>query len=360
MTSAAQVVGTTVASRYRLERVLGRGAMGTVFRAVHARLGRPLAIKILNPSSDSALVARFQREAEVLGKLHHPNVVTVVDVGEADGLHYIAMELVDGPTLGCLLDRGALAPDRAIAILRQLCDGLEHAHTHGLVHRDFKPDNVILERDGNGIERVRIVDFGIALLRDDQRDRLTELGLVLGTPHYMAPENATGQPIDHRIDLYALGVTAYEMLCGRLPFDGDGVEVARANLLQPVPPMAERAPAVIVDPLLEAFARWLMEKQPDARPQSARAARHLLDLIQRDRPAAAALLRRHDRAGVAVDAPLAVKPLSSGPIRIDRGRHKLATPAQAVPLVRGVRWQPLALIASTVAAAAAIAGWFAS
>ena len=186
-----------------------------------------------------------------------------------------------------------MPPQRVIHLTRQLLEGLYHAHEQGLIHRDFKPENVIVERDTHGAEVPRIVDFGIAILREggdstDGPGRLTTNGLVLGTPHYMAPEQAVADPIDHRIDLFALGIMVYEMLCGKLPFDGTGAEVARANLLLDPPPIAERVPYLDVDPLLEAFARRLMAKKRDAAPGDregrARAARSDRDAIATRRP----------------------------------------------------------------------------
>jgi serine/threonine protein kinase len=288
------LIGRVLGSRYRVEALLGKGAMGAVYRARHVKVGRPFAVKVLHERLlvDPKLRKRFEREAELAGKLHHINVIGVVDVGESeDGIHYMVMEFAEGQTLGSLVD-GPMDPKRVINLAQQLCDGLQHAHEHGLIHRDFKPENVIVEKDRFGNERPRIVDFGIAILRDDaddpeKKDRLTTAGLVLGTPHYMAPEHAMGGGIDHRIDLFALGVIMYELLTGWLPFDGDGVDVARANLIAATPPMGVRVPGLIVDPLLEAFTRQLMQKKPADRPESAKAARHLLDLIERDRPMAA-------------------------------------------------------------------------
>ena len=291
------LIGRVLGSRYRVEALLGKGAMGAVYRARHVKLGRPFAVKVLHERLlvDPKLRKRFEREAELAGKLHHINVIGVVDVGETeDGIHFMVMEFAEGRTLGSLVD-GPMESARAINLAQQLCDGLQHAHEHGLIHRDFKPENIIVEKDRFGHERPRIVDFGIAILRDDaddpeKKDRLTTAGLVLGTPHYMAPEHAMGAGIDHRIDLFALGVIMYELLTGWLPFDGDGVDVARANLIAPTPPMGVRVPGVVVDPLLEAFTRLLMQKKPADRPESAKAARHLLDLVERDRPMAARIL----------------------------------------------------------------------
>lgn len=298
------LIGQVLAARYRIGERLGAGAMGTVFRAEHVKVGRALAVKILHPRmvANEKHRRRFDREAEAAGKLHHPNVVGVVDAGVTpEGLRYLVMEYADGPTLGALIKRGALRPGRAVHIIKQLCDGLSHAHAHGLIHRDFKPDNVIVESDEFGTDRPRIVDFGIALAIADMlcasdRERLTTAGIVLGTPQYMAPEHTAGQPIDHRIDLFSLGVICYQLLLGKLPFEGSGADIARAYLTQPIPTFLERDPSSQVDPLLEAFARKLLAKSPDARLTSAKAARDVLDLVEMDRLGAATILgaRPHD------------------------------------------------------------------
>ncbi|HEY6175253.1 MAG TPA: serine/threonine-protein kinase, partial [Kofleriaceae bacterium] len=291
------LVGRVLAERYQILHRLGEGAMGAVYKARHVKVGRLFAVKVLHARTleDSKVVKRFEREAELAGRLRHPNVIGVVDVGEIDNTRYMVMDFVEGPDLAKLLDEAPMPPERIIRLVRQMLEGLYHAHEQGLIHRDFKPENVIVERDPHGGELPRIVDFGIALLREggdagDGTGRLTTNGLVLGTPHYMAPEQAVADPIDHRIDLFAMGIVIYEMLCGRLPFDGSGAEVARANLLLDPPPIHQRVPHLVVDPLLEAFSRRLMAKKRDARPATARAARELLDLIERDRIAAAAAL----------------------------------------------------------------------
>ena len=283
-----------LANRYRLERHLGRGATGDVYEARHQKVPRSFAVKVLLPElvSDPKVVARFEREAELAGRLRHRNVTSVIDVGETEGTRFLVMDFAEGVDLGTLIGEGVLDQDRALRLFRQIVEGLEHAHEHGVVHRDLKPENVIVERCGDD-EVARIVDFGVAILRDSagsHEGRLTTGGLVIGTPHYMSPELATGKAFDHRIDLFALGVILYELLTGAMPFDGTGVEVALKNLKVEVPPMKLRAPGVRVDPLLEALTRTLMAKRPDDRPASARAVRELLDLISTDREAAASAL----------------------------------------------------------------------
>jgi serine/threonine protein kinase len=326
------LIGQTLANRYLIEVRLGEGAMGTVYRAKHVKVGRPFAVKVLHRHllEDNKVAQRFEREAELAGRLRHPNVIGVVDVGETpDGFRYMVMDFAEGDDLAAILDQAPMTPARIIHLTRQLLEGLYHAHEQGLIHRDFKPENVIVETDMHGSEVPRIVDFGIAILREggdspDGAGRLTTNGLVLGTPHYMAPEQAVADPIDHRIDLFALGIVIYEMLCGKLPYDGTGAEVARANLLLDPPPIAKRVPYLEVDPLLEAFARRLMAKKRDHRPATAKAARDLLDLIERDRAAAGAAL------GVPLEAstrmPAVTQPQTPQPRHADQGSDTFPPP----------------------------------
>jgi tRNA A-37 threonylcarbamoyl transferase component Bud32 len=335
----ARLIGEVLANRYLIETKIGEGAMGAVYRAKHVKVGRAFAVKLLHSHllEDGKLLQRFEREAELAGRLRHPNVIGVVDVGETtDGMRYMVMEFAEGPDLATLLSESPFTPQRVVHLTRQMLEGLFHAHEQGLIHRDFKPENVIIEKDTHGNEVPRIVDFGIAILREggdstDGPGRLTTNGLVLGTPHYMAPEQAVADPIDHRIDLFALGIIVYEMLAGKLPFDGTGAEVARANLLLDPPPIAQRVPYLAVDPLLEAFARRLMEKKRERRPATAKVARDLLNLIDTDRIKAAAAL------GVPADvarAPATTQD-AAPPLRHHSGNETFPPPiraAQAPPM----------------------------
>ena len=305
--------GHVLVDRYVIEARLADGAMGTVYRARHVKFGRQFAIKVLHPSlvANEKVLRRFEREAELAGRLRHTNVASVVDVGVTEnGLHFTAMEFASGVNLASMLAEGALTEVRMLDIAKQLCSGLQHAHEVGLIHRDFKPENVIVDQLAGGREVARIVDWGVAILLEhagdtDDPDRLTTKGIVVGTPHYMAPEQARGGAMDHRVDMFALGLICYEMLTGLLPFDGSGVDIARANLQSPTPPMIERAPNVRVDPVLEAIVRQLLEKDPDARPPSGNAARELFELYERDRASCALLLGVdipvEDRRTVAVE-----------------------------------------------------------
>ncbi|MEO8700987.1 MAG: serine/threonine-protein kinase [Kofleriaceae bacterium] len=271
-------MGQIVDERYRIEAALGAGGMGAVYRARHLRVGREVAIKVLHSElgSDPVMVERFEREAGIAARLDHKNLVSIIDVGETIAKQKLmVLELVRGDSLATIIERGPLAPARVVELTLQLLDGLEHAHAAGLVHRDLKPENIIIEDDGTP----KIIDFGIARLCGDSSARLTQEGIVLGTPQYMAPEHSRGDAIDPRSDLFALGVIVYEMLAGRIPFDGRGVEVAIANRSQDPPALARRAPGVVVAPELEAFVRTLMARRLADRFASARAAREALARI---------------------------------------------------------------------------------
>ena len=292
-----ELVGKTVLERYRVEAVLGKGAMGTVYRGSHHRLARSVAIKVLHEHlvHDTKMLARFQREAQVAAKLQHPNLISVLDIGETeDGLHIMVLELAKGPSLADVMGKKALTAERTMHLVRQLLAGLDHAHGEGLIHRDLKPANVMVETSDSGEEVARIVDFGIAVLRDPDETiaggKLTSTGQILGTPLYMAPEQAKGDAFDHRVDLFALGVIVYEMLSGKWPFEGSAIEIAIANIGQDPPPIAKRAPGVSADPLLERFARKLMARRLDDRFGSAHEALQVLDLIAEDRVGAALAL----------------------------------------------------------------------
>ncbi|MDQ3300315.1 MAG: serine/threonine protein kinase, partial [Myxococcota bacterium] len=292
------MIGDIVENRYRIEAELGAGAMGRVYRARHVKVGCSVAIKVLHREllTVPTVVERFHREARIAARLRHPNVIGVLDVGEtAAGQHLMVLELAPGIPLSQLVS-APLPRARTISIIAQLLRGLSHAHAAGLVHRDLKPENVLVETSPAGIDTARIVDFGIAVLRD--RDdvaagpRLTDANLIIGTPHYMSPEHATGAPVDGRTDLFSLGIIVYELLAGCLPFAGSGADVAFANVTRDPPAIAERAPCATVDPLLEAFARRLMARRLDERFQSAQEALAVLELIELDRTAATRLLCR--------------------------------------------------------------------
>jgi serine/threonine-protein kinase len=227
-----------IGNRYEMQDAIGRGGMATIFRAVDLRMGRVVAVKVLREvySSDPKFVTRFQREARAASALQHPNIVQVFDYGQSDESYYIVMEFVDGTDLRRYLKRhGVLSVDRAIAIAHDVALGLGAAHRQGIVHRDVKPQNVMLNESG----LVKLTDFGIAsMYKDVEAERLTTTGMTLGTVQYYAPEQAQGEIVSPSADVYALGIVLYEMLTGRTPFDGDTpVAIAMKHIQdEPDPP----------------------------------------------------------------------------------------------------------------------------
>ena len=270
-----RLVGTTIAGKYRVEGFLKDGGMGTVYRANHLMLGRMVALKVVRPqlTPDVATLRRFQREARAAAALKHPNIVDVYDLGESeDGTLYIAMELVDGIDLKAIIgDSGPLPSERVVRLVTQLGRALAMAHGNGVVHRDIKPQNIMIGTDAEGNDRVTLLDFGIAEARRvDGGTELTAAGTVLGTPQYMSPEQARGsQEIDGRSDIYSLGVVMYEMLAGVVPFDDkSAVQLLVKHVQQPPPPISARNPDVLVPGGLERIVLRCLAKDPGERFQS--------------------------------------------------------------------------------------------
>jgi serine/threonine-protein kinase len=257
---------TTLAGRYRLEDVIGRGGMSTVYRATDRILQRTVAVKVMSAAlaeDDPTHVARFEREARAAASLVHPGIVTVYDTGVDGDQRFIAMEFVDGESLAKVIaQRAPLEPERAKEITAQVADALEAAHRAGLVHRDVKPGNVMIARDGSA----KVLDFGIARVAD--AGSITRTATLLGTAAYMAPEHALGSAVDARSDIYSLGCLLYAMLTGGPPFSGEVAAAVMHQQVNAIPrPPSEANPRVSRD--LDALVLQMLAKSPAERPQSA-------------------------------------------------------------------------------------------
>jgi serine/threonine protein kinase/formylglycine-generating enzyme required for sulfatase activity len=272
-----KLVGRILGGRYQLNEFIGSGGMGEIYRARRTHIGDTVAVKVLRADvvSNEKTRQRFYREARAAAMLHHPNAVVIHDFGEdTDGLAYIVMELLVGRSLRqTLAEEGALDPLRTYGIVRQACAALEAGHRSGIVHRDVKPDNIILLSHDEDHDHVKILDFGIAKLRDKALDtlsvenNLTNVGTVIGTPNYMSPEQCQGEEADARSDLYSLGVVMYEMLTGVMPFIAKTpTGVAIKHVTEKPRPLRELQPDLPVE--VEAGVLRALEKAPDARPQS--------------------------------------------------------------------------------------------
>ncbi|MDQ3898685.1 MAG: protein kinase, partial [Actinomycetota bacterium] len=261
------MIDRVLSGRYRVVRHLARGGMAEVYLAHDQLLDRRVAVKVLFPelAEDGSFVERFRREARAAAGLNHPNIVSVFDFGEDDGSYYIVMEYVDGTTLRDIIrSEGPVEPARAAEVGADIAAALSVAHQHGIVHRDVKPGNVLI---ANATNSVKVADFGIARA-GDPRESLTMTGAVMGTATYLSPEQAQGHPIDHRTDIYALGVVLYEMLAGRPPFSGDTPMAIAYKHLSELP-MAPSTHNAAVPPALDGVVLRAMEKDPDARYASA-------------------------------------------------------------------------------------------
>ena len=298
---ADPLIGRTLDGRYALDERIGRGGMGDVYRGRHLMMSSRVAVKVLRPvvAADPTATQRFTREARGAFKLDHPNSVRVFDFGfdNAAGVMYLVMEYVDGRTVADeLAVDGPLSGERACHVAGQVCSVLEQAHGIGLVHRDLKPENLMLIRRGDDPDFVKVLDFGLAKLYEPDSAgttmfslaAVTQDGTVFGTPEYMSPEQATGQQLDPRSDVYSLGVVLYEMVTGLLPFQGNSfMATLSAHVRQTAEAPGARRPDLNIAPALDALILRCMAKKPDERPASATALKYELAQLAtrlRDRP----------------------------------------------------------------------------
>jgi eukaryotic-like serine/threonine-protein kinase len=273
--------GALLDDRYRIVRLMAEGGMGTVYEAEAVRIGRPVAVKVLNPifARDPLEVERFRREARIAVQVSSPHVVEMLDFGQAPGGElFLVMELLRGESLRDRLERvGALPPPLVAELMRQLLRGLSAAHQAGIVHRDLKPDNLWLVPE-EGRERLTILDFGIAKLAGPQGPVKTQAGLIIGTPEFLAPEQAVGGEVDHRADLYSAGIIAWVMLTGRHPFPGaDTRALLKAQAFDPVPSPERELPALADHPALLRFIARSTAKDRAGRAQTAQELLSVLD-----------------------------------------------------------------------------------
>ena len=253
--------------RYRIVKELGKGNMGVVYQAHDPQIDRSVALKVLRPDRvvSEAFVSRFLKEARAIGRLSHPHIVTVYDVGEDNGTIYIAMEYLQGEPFNDVIRAGRLSIEQSVEIACQVADALDYAHGRGIVHRDIKPSNIILDAQN----KVKLTDFGIARIEDAASAGQTQAGEILGTPIYMSPEQVMGQTVDGRSDLYSLGVILYEMVAGRRPFTGNNIAALFRSITQDTP----EAPDAInpfVNPRLSRAIMQSLDKRPENRFQTGR------------------------------------------------------------------------------------------
>jgi eukaryotic-like serine/threonine-protein kinase len=321
--------GDLIDGRYRIVELIGEGGMGAVFLAEHVGLFKEVALKVIHPSfaGNGEIRARFAREAMASARVEHPHVASALDIGElSDGAAYLVMPLVRGPSLTEVLARGPMPEARVVDVGAQIADALAAAHAAGIIHRDLKPDNVVLVPLEDGRDHVKVLDFGIAGLSGEDpttEKQLTRVGMVMGTPGYMSPEQAIGETVDPRTDLYALGVILWEALTGRALFPGDDVASIVTQQLTTTPASA-REHGVLVQTELDALVARLLARSRDERPASAIEVRDALATLLPD--------ARPSRFGAAVAPHAGARGTFAGP------RAALPTiPAQVSTITTAVR-----------------------
>jgi serine/threonine-protein kinase len=338
------LLGRVIDGRYRVEKMIGEGGMGVVYLITHAVLGKRMALKVLrgDMARDSDVVQRFMQEAQSATSIGHQNIIDISDFGRLpDGSVYFVMEYLDGQSLSKMISRGGSIPTvTAVHVVRQIASALDGAHQRGIVHRDLKPDNIYLIKQGNDTNFVKVLDFGIAKV-GGASSKLTKTGMIFGTPHYMSPEQAAGQSVDQRTDIYALGVIMYEMFTGRVPFDGDTfMGILSKHMFEEPKPPSEIAGTTGLG-AIEDIILHALEKKPEQRYNG------MTDLIADLDKVASGGVVQIGRAGVMPPNNLAdmLEPPSKTEMRIGQSlptpEPSMAPPTSKLPLVLGA----LALLA---------------
>jgi serine/threonine protein kinase len=302
--------GSIFAERYEVIEELGKGGMGKVYKVFDKKIKEKVALKLLKPeiASDEETIERFRNELKYARKIAHRNVCRMFDLGEEQGTHYITMEYVSGEDLKSELIRmGPLSAGKAISIAKQVCEGLAEAHRLGVVHRDLKPQNIMIDRKGNA----KIMDFGIA--RSLRGKGITAAGVMIGTPEYMSPEQVEGKEADQRADIYSLGIILYEMLTGRVPFEGDTPFSVAYKQKNEAPSDPKKFNPQIPDGLCQLVLRC-MEKEREKRYQSAEEISSELSKIERGIPTTERIVPKR-------------KPFTSREVTVTFGIKKLFIPA---------------------------------
>ena len=255
--------GTVLASRYEIIELLGRGGMGNVYRVIDKKINEEIALKFLNPAvADEKMIVRFKNELKLARKISHKNICRMYDLNEIEGAPYITMEYVAGEDLRNMIKMtGQLSVGRAISIAKQVCEGLAEAHRLGVVHRDLKPRNIMIDREGSS----RIMDFGIA--RSIKVKGITRVGSIVGTPEYMSPEQVKGEKVDRRSDIYSLGIILFEMMTGQVPFEGDTSLSIALKHEKELPPDPREFNAHIPKDLSRVILKCLEKNKEDSREQ---------------------------------------------------------------------------------------------
>lgn len=285
-TPSKSLVGQIIGGRYRLTKLLGEGGMGEVYAAEHIHITKKVAVKLLHPeiNSNPEALIRFRQEAQSASSIGHDNIVTIDDFGTMDDNRvYLCMEFLQGESLAEAMQApGGIGIARTLNIMIQVCDGLSAAHSKGIIHRDMKPENVFLTRRSDDSELVKILDFGIAKVKGtDQNESLTRTGTVFGTPHYMSPEQALGQKLDHRADIYSVGVMLFEIFTGQVPFKAESfMGILSQHITKPPPIPSTVNPTRSIPKPIEEIILKAMAKEPDQRFSNMQAMRDALKLVQ--------------------------------------------------------------------------------